>query len=134
MFLALSKAQLFSSTLSVLGSQVHVGCAIRIDPGRVSDLMNMPEPANIKELERTFGAFAYVATHLPRFADVATPLRKTLTVARALDAHHIKGGGRPSRVVFPLAPAARRSFEELKRMVATAEDLAPFDELAADTV
>lgn len=78
-----------------------VGKAIRIDPGRVGDLQNMPQPANIKELERSFGAFAYIAAHVPRFAEIATPLRQTITVARRLDRDHTRGGARPSNALFP---------------------------------
>lgn len=66
--LALSKAQIMSAEVSILGSLVKPGRSIEIDPGRVRDITAMPPPANLPEMERSFGALAYVASHVPRFA------------------------------------------------------------------
>lgn len=75
-----------------------------------------------------------MASHIPRFAEVATPLRHTITLARKLDEQHVKGGRRPSAVLFPLASAASRAFAVVKELVANAEDIVPFNERACDTV
>lgn len=61
-------------------------------------------------------------------------MRQTLTLARALDEHHKKGGARPSNILFPLARPASAAFAALKDAVAAAEPLTPYDESAGETI
>lgn len=95
-FLSKKKAQLFAWDLEVLGSRVRVGKAILIDPGRVRDLVAMPPPSNLRELEKSMGSLAFVGSSLRRFAEITTPLRKVITLGRRLDATRTRGGRKPS--------------------------------------
>lgn len=57
-YISKSKMQPMKPTVNILGAEVEVGKAIRMDPSRRKALLNMPEPADQKELERTMGALA----------------------------------------------------------------------------
>lgn len=133
-FLSRKKAQLFRHDLDVLGSKVLVGKEIRIDPGRVQDLINMPPPANLKELEKSMGSLAFIGSSIKRFAEITTPLRKIITLGRRLDKTKLRGGKRPSNSLFPLDAEASRSWDLALEAVTSAEPLSPFDPAADVTL
>lgn len=74
-----------------------------------------------------------MAAHVPRFAMIATPLRRAIKTARAMDKER-KGGARPSNVLFPLEGAEAAAFTALIEAVVEAPPLIPFDKDAPSTV
>lgn len=133
-YLSKKKAQLFRHDLDVLGSKVLVGKEILIDPGRVRDLTSMPPPANLKELEKSMGSLAFIGSSIKRFAEITTPLRKIITLGRRLDKTKMRGGKRPSHILFPLDEEASRSWDLALEAVTSAEPLSPFNPTADVTL
>ena len=51
---------------------------VRIDPGRVSPLLDAPDPQDEKSLHSFLGAVGYHARFVPRFVELVEPLRAAL--------------------------------------------------------
>lgn len=104
-FLNPDKTFLFRKVLNVLGHRVEAGKGYAVLPSRAKEIVSMPAPTNVKELQSVIGVFTYVAGSIPRFGHRIAPLRALLT--RCLDDDHQhgkhcrRGGPRPSTQRFP---------------------------------
>ena len=69
------KSKLRREVIQLLGYEISSG-KVKPDPSRLQPLLDMPPPANPKELKRICGMFAYYARWIQNFSAKAGPLLK----------------------------------------------------------
>ena len=69
------KSKLRRKVIQLLGYEISSG-KVKPDPSRLQPLLDMPPPANPKELKRICGMFAYYARWIQNFSAKAGPLLK----------------------------------------------------------
>lgn len=84
---------------------------LRLDPGRVKDILEMEEPKNCKELQVFLGMMNYVQRFIPNMSDVTAPLRTLLH----------------KDIAWVWTDAQQRGYETLRESLANAPVLAFFD-------
>ena len=50
--------------------------SVKIDPGKVNDVIDMPKPEDVEGVQRVNGFLNCLAKFLPKLADVMGPTRK----------------------------------------------------------
>ena len=63
--------------LIFLGHKV-TGSGVKPDPSKISAIVDMPIPSNLKELQRCMGIVNYLGKFLPSLSKVSEPLWKLL--------------------------------------------------------
>lgn len=125
--LSLDKAQLLEPHIDFLGHRVTPGKGFTVGSETASTILSMPPPAEKKALRKALGVFGWVSPSIPMYAERVAPLRSLLLAAERADAHHKRGGRRPSSALFPLRGAALRAFNDLKSELASPRVIHPFN-------
>lgn len=84
---------------------------LRLDPGRVNDILEMKEPKNSKELQVFLGMMNYVQRFIPNMSVVTAPLRTLLR----------------KDIAWVWTEAQQRSYEMLRESLVNAPILSFFD-------
>jgi hypothetical protein len=95
-----SKCTLASQSVTYLGHVIGFG-TIRVDPEKISKIVNMPAPKSKGEVSTFLGMCSYLAAHIVHYAELAMPLTQ-LT-------HH--------DVEFSWTADCQQSFDLLKKII-----------------
>ncbi len=73
------------------------------DPQKVSDIVNMPRPTNVKALSRFLGMVSFYSRFIPHFSSISVPLNRL----------------KKKNVIFTWAEQEQRSFDQLRNALVT---------------
>ena len=84
---------------------------VKVDPGKVADLTNMPAPKDKKGVQRLLGTLNFFSKYIPNMSKITHPIRELL------------GKHRP----FHWTPAHDHSFTQIKHILTNAPVLGYYD-------
>ena len=84
---------------------------IRPDPRKTEAIVNMPEPTNVKELQRFLGMITYLGKFIPNLSDLTAPLRTLLE----------------KDVLWTYDKPQKQAVQKLKQMITTSPVLKYYD-------
>ena len=72
-----SKCLFFANEIEYIGFLIDKN-GIRVNPRKIDPIINMPQPANVKQLQSFLGAVSYYSKFIPNIADIAKHLYKLI--------------------------------------------------------
>ena len=110
----ISKCHFACKEAEFVGHRVEVGKGVRVDPRKVTAMLEMGRPRTVAELKTFIGMTSYYKRFIKSFAELAIPLRRIENVfkSKEMDITSLWG------------PNQHRSFTALKAALATAPVLA----------
>lgn len=105
-----SKVEIDCREFVFLGHIINAS-GIKPDPAKIRAICDMPTPADITDLRRFCGLVQFLSKFIPGLSELAAPLR----------------GLTRKGIEWDWAPAQQKSFEEIKKKVANAQQLRHYD-------
>ena len=82
-----SKSKVMQREVEFLGHVVSSE-GVKMDPGKVSAILNMTEPGNAKEVRAVMGMFSYYRQYIPNLSTLAAPLFELMKKNARFDFNH----------------------------------------------